>query len=97
MENLTTISSDKKTPENNMDFYMYKYSCPSWIGTYKNINHLVVSPQTSENDVKTLARNISNKSTGSQNCKIDLLQKYKMIILAEKCYPSIPNMTFNKH
>ena len=29
---------------------------------------------------------IFNKSTGSQNCDIDLLQKYKMIILAEKIY-----------
>ena len=40
MENLSNNSSNNKTPENNMDFYMYKYSCPSWIGTYKNISHL---------------------------------------------------------
>lgn len=96
MENLN-ISSEKKMITNNMDFYMYKYSCPSWIGSYKNINHLVVSPETTENDVKIIAKNISNKLTGSQNCNINLLQKYKMTILAEKCYPSLPNMTFNKH
>ena len=96
MENIN-VSSEKKVITNNMDFYMYKYSCPSWIGSYKNINNLVVSTETTENDVIAIAKNISNKLTGSQNCDINLLQKYKMIILAEKCYPSLPNMTFNRH
>jgi len=80
-----------------MDFYMFKYSCPTWLGNYKNINHIVVSPKTTENDVKEIAKNISNRITGSHNCDINLLQKYKMIILAEKCYPSLPNMTFYKN
>ncbi len=90
MENIT------ENKKNNMDLYMFKYTCFTWLGTYNNIHHLVVSTQTTENDVKEIAKNISNKLTSSQNCDISLLQKYKMIMVPEKCYPSLPNMTFYK-
>ena len=29
MENSNNISSNKKNSENSMDFYMYKYTCPT--------------------------------------------------------------------
>jgi hypothetical protein len=97
MDNKIDLNLNYNKIDTKMDFYMYKYSCSTWLGTYNNINHIVVNPKTSENDVKEIAKNISNNHTGSQNCDINLLQKYKMIILPEKCYPTLPNLTFYKN
>ena len=48
----------------------------TWLGTYNNINHIVVNPKTSENDVKEIAK-IFQISYRSQNCDINFYKNIK--------------------
>ena len=68
--------NEKKNVGTKMDFYMFKYYCPGWFGISQNIQHIVVPPNTSETEVKDLAKKFSNNITGSENCDVNLLQKY---------------------
>ena len=68
--------------------------CPGWFGISQNIQHIVVPPNTSETEVKDLAKKFSNNITGSENCDVNLLQKYLMMVYPEKSYPSLTNLSF---
>ena len=72
-----------------MDFYMYKSACPRWYGWHDNIRHVVVDKDTPEATVISVAKKISNTVTGSKSCHVQLLQKYHMIIKAQKSYPAL--------
>jgi len=80
---------------NKMDFYMYKYSCKGWFGNITNINHIVASENTSKDEIIANAIDHSKKTTGSLNCDVRLLQKYKMIIYPEKSYSSLTELPFH--
>jgi len=78
-----------------MDFYMYKAKCPRWYGNHDDIRHVVVDKNTSEETVVKVAQKISNAITGSKTCNIQLLQKYHMVINAEKSYPALTGLRFH--
>lgn len=78
----------------NMDFYMFKYICPTWLGNYQNIQHIVVPPNTTEKEVEKMAKKFSNNITNSEKCDVNLLQKYRMMVVPEKSYPSLTNLSF---
>ena len=78
-----------------MDFYMYKSTCPRWYGWYDNIRHVVVEKDTSEEEVINVTKKISNHVTGSKSCNVQLLQKYHMIIEAQKSYPALTGLRFH--
>ena len=48
-----------------------------------------------EETVVKVAQKISNGITGSKTCDIQLLQKYHMVINAEKCYPALTGLRFH--
>lgn len=74
---------------------MYKATCPRWYGWHDNIRHIVVDKDTPEKDVTNTARKISNAITGSKTCDIQLLQKYHMVINAQKSYPALTGLRFH--
>ena len=78
-----------------MDFYMYKSSCPRWYGYNNDIRHIVVTKDTTEENVKEQAKQISNILTGSKTCNIHLIQKYHMIIQPKKSYAALTHLTFH--
>ena len=78
-----------------MDFYMYKSMCPRWYGWHDNIRHVVVDKDTPEEEVIAVAKQISNHVTGSKTCGVQLLQKYHMIIEAQKSYPALTGLRFH--
>jgi hypothetical protein len=95
MENELSLKKNNLLIGNKMDFYMYKYSCKGWFGKITNINHIVVSENTNKDDIINNATEHSKLATGSQNCDIRLLQKYKMIIYPEKSYSSLTELPFH--
>ena len=78
-----------------MDFYMYKSTFPRWYVCHDNIRHVVVEKDTSEEEVINVTKKISNQVTGSKSCNIQLLQKYHMIIEAQKSYPALTGLRFH--
>ena len=78
-----------------MDFYMYKSTCPRWYGWHNDIRHVVVEKNTSEEEVINVTKKISNHETGSKSCNVQLLQKYHMIIEAQKSYPALTGLRFH--
>lgn len=80
---------------NKMDFYMYKYSCKGWFGNITNINHIVANENTNKDEIISNAKQHSKSVSGSTNCDIRLLQKYKMVIYPEKSYSSLTELPFH--
>jgi len=78
-----------------MDFYMYKSSCPRWYGIENAIRHIVVAKDTTEDDVKEQAKQMSGLVTGSKTCNVQLIQKYHMIIQPKKSYAALTHLTFH--
>ena len=74
---------------------MYKSTCPRWYGWHNNIRHVVVEKDTSEEEVINVTKKISNHVTGSKSCNVQLLQKYHMIIEAQKSYPALTGLRFH--
>ena len=81
-----------------MNIFMYKYTCPRWYGYHSGVENLVVSENISDEKAHMLAlNNVSNKS-GSDSCKVYLLQQFQYSIKSVQNYPgmaSIPNFVNN--
>jgi hypothetical protein len=79
-----------------MDFYMYKSVCPGWLyGNSIDIRHVIVPHNTSELAVRNMARKKANNVIGSNDCKVQLLQKYVMSIEAKKSYMGLTSLKFD--
>jgi len=59
------------------------------------IRHIVVTKDTSEDDVKEQAKQMSGAVTGSKTCSVQLIQKYHMIIQPKKSYAALTHLTFH--
>ena len=46
-------------------------------------------------NIIAVAKQISNHVTGSKTCDVQLLQKYHMVINAEKSYPALTGLRFH--
>jgi len=81
-----------------MNIFMYKYMCPRWYGYHSGVENLVISDDISDEKAFNLAMKNAKEKSGSNSCKIYLLQQFQYSIKSVKNYPgmaSIPNMVQN--
>jgi len=88
--------NEVKLEGNEMDFYMYESICTSWFGNRKDIRHIIIPKDMSEDEVIKKAEISSKNISGSANCNINLLQKYYMLIYPKKSYSSLTRIKFHK-
>ena len=88
--------NEVKLEGNEMDFYMYESICTSWLGNRKDIRHIIIPKDMSEEDVITKAEQSSKNISGSTKCNVNLLQKYYMLIYPQKSYSSLTRIKFHK-
>ena len=73
-----------------MEVYLYNYSCPRWYGTYTGLRNLNIDVKgKTEEEVLHIAKKIENSNSGSDNCSISLIQKYKLHITNVKNYAAL--------
>ncbi len=92
----------------NFLLYSYGYNCPRWYGNVKGFDKIVVQETINnkkvnkhenindENVVKQLAVHQANKLTGSKDCNVFLLNKFKVTFQNLKTYPSLTGIKQNK-
>tara|TARA_Y100000385_G_C12977797_1_gene586976 strand:- start:103 stop:354 length:252 start_codon:yes stop_codon:yes gene_type:complete len=72
--------------------------CPRWYGYHSGVENLVISDDISDEKAFNLAMKNATEKSGSNSCKIYLLQQFQYSIKSVKNYPgmaSIPNMVQN--
>ena len=73
-----------------MHGYLYHYKCSRWYGEQRGLKNIFVSDQSKENlDVVSLARQDAQKTTGSDTCDVQLLQKFDIVIRPIATYSSL--------
>ena len=72
-----------------MDIYMYQYKCPRWYRTITGFRNLYVEEKKNETEVIDIAKQESNKLSGSKSCSVNLLQKFNVLIKPIKNYPAL--------
>lgn len=73
-----------------MHGYLYHYKCSRWYGEQRGLKNIFVSDHPKENlDIVTLARQDAKKTTGSETCDIQLLQKFNILIKPVTTYSSL--------
>lgn len=63
-----------------MNVILYKYSCPRWYGNLSGLKNISIDKELSDDTLTSNLTKIENINTGSKTCKIDLIQKYELII-----------------
>jgi hypothetical protein len=66
--------------------YTYKYECPRWYGVLSGIRNII--GKTPE-EALDLAKKDANEISGSQTCKVALLQKFHLSIKLAEPYPAL--------
>ncbi len=76
-----------------MDIYVYHYNCPHWYGWQSGTRRLYVEGTSHpEQAVRADARALS----GSDECNIHLIQRYKMIVEDVETYPAMACLPLHK-
>lgn len=76
-----------------MDVYTYHYSCSRWYGVASGTRHLYLEGNLHPEDA---ARHDAKRVTGSSECDIHLIQKYKMVIEDVETYPAMACLPLHK-
>ena len=76
-----------------MNVFVYHYKCPRWYGWQTGTRHLYVEGTAHpEEAVMADARAMS----GSDNCDIQLIQKYTMVVQDVETYPAMACIPLHK-
>ena len=78
-----------------MNVILYKYSCPRWYGTLTGLKNISTDKDLDDYKLTNDITKIENINTGSKTCKIDLIQKYELIINNVHNYQGISTIPVN--
>ncbi len=77
---------------NTMTTYTYLFHCRRWWGSSKGVRNLVLSPNTTTTTLANVAEAAvqdAKQVSGSTECSIDLLQKFKLTVALQESYPAL--------
>ena len=79
-----------------MDVYTYRYSCQRWYSTVTGTRNLYL-----EQDIvpEVAAKNDAKRITGSSDCDVQLIQRFKMVVTDVETFPAMacqPLFRYNK-
>jgi hypothetical protein len=69
---------NKEDDRQKLTCYNYSYSCDRWWGYTEGVRNIACDG--TEEEVITEAHKTAKRITGSSNCKIEILEKFFMII-----------------
>tara|TARA_B110000211_G_C13948777_1_gene495141 strand:- start:276 stop:548 length:273 start_codon:yes stop_codon:yes gene_type:complete len=78
-----------------MNVILYKYSCPRWYGNLSGLKNISIDKELNDETLTDSLTKIENINTGSKTCKIDLIQKYELIINNVLNYQGINTIPVN--
>ena len=78
-----------------MEVYLYNYSCPRWYGNLSGLKNISIDKELNDETLTDSLTKIENINTGSKTCKIDLIQKYELIINNVLNYQGINTIPVN--
>ena len=93
----------------NFNLYSYKYNCSRWYGNVEGVKHLYVNNNNNNNNNNNTTNTTTNETTetvrkmateeakqlsGSNTCKVTLLNKFKVAIKSVETYPSLTGIDF---
>jgi len=78
-----------------MNVILYKYSCPRWYGNLSGLKNISIDKELNDETLTDNLTKIENINTGSKTCKIDLIQKYELIINNVLNYQGINTIPVN--
>ena len=78
-----------------MNVTLYKYSCPRWWGTLTGLKNVSTNKEISDVKLTNDLTKIENINTGSKSCKIDLIQKYELLINNVHNYSGLSTIPVN--
>lgn len=77
-----------------MNVYTYHYNCPRWYGTVSGTRNLYLEGNVHPEEA--IRRDAASMS-GSEDCDIQLVQKFTMVIQDVETFPSMAALPLHKY